>query len=634
MIKMFFKQAGELAAGIALLAPDLHITVAEKEEEADLSVTVKQISERTVIVLRDGKEAVISYGEGKARFFRGLAVLAAWARNGQLQGSYTAKPLFKTNGAMVDMSRNAVMRVETVKTMLRKMALMGLNMYMLYTEDTYEIGKHPYFGYMRGAYTKAEMRELDAYAITLGIELIPCIQMLGHLATHLKWPAAAPYRDTENVLLVGADETYQLIEDMLETIKECFTTRRLHVGMDETNGLGLGAYLKKNGYRNQQEVYFEHLTKVIALVRAHGFEPMMWSDFFFRLVGGHLPGYYDYDPREQFTDEVLEKVPKGIQQVFWDYYRDNESFYAENLDKHNAVFGEDTLFAGGVWLWSGHGPLFSRSLRYPVPALAACRKKGVQEVIATVWHNGSEGSLLLSLAGLAWYADYDYEGGYTEESAKACFAHSCVGVQYDDLMKCELVEHPDGSLLPHTRALLYNDPLLGLVDRHYEGMDLSGYYRGVSAEMDRLSGELDIFAPAYDTIRKLSSLLENKADFGIRLKAAYDRQDQATLATLAAECDVILAKLDALKRSHKEAWMAYNKPFGWEVHDIRYGGLAARFQTVKERILAYLAGELTAIEELEAARLRIDGKPETAARFDDMFSWRTYATYATPNSLG
>lgn len=632
-MKLYFKNAETVGEGIALLCADLGIEVVS-EGEAVLTVTVCEAQADTLTVSLDNKQATITYGGGTARFFRGLATLMAWVRAKETKKTLTETPLFKTNGAMADMSRNAVMKVEHVKTMLRKMALMGMNMYMLYTEDTYEMEGHPYFGYMRGRYTKEEIRDIDAYAAKLGIELIPCIQMLGHLATHLKWSAAAPYKDTENVLLVGAEETYKLIEDMLSTIKECFSSRRLHVGMDETNGLGLGAYLKKNGYRNQQDVYFEHLTKVIEMVRAHGFEPMMWSDFFFRLVGGHLPGYHDYDLRVQFTDEVKAKVPRGIQQVFWDYYRESEDFYAGNIEKHHTVFGNDTLFAGGVWLWSGHGPLFSRSLRYTIPALEACRKKGVREVIATLWLNGGEGSMMLSLAGLSWYADYDYRGCYDEAGMKACFENACVGVKYDDLMKCELVEHPDGSVLPHTRALLYNDPLIGLVDRHYTTLNLQEYYRGVSERMDQLTGSLGIFAPAYDTIRKLSSLLENKADYGIRLKAAYDKKDKEMLAALAAECDVIGEKLEALKQSHKASWMTYNKPFGWEVHDLRYGGLAARFQTVKERILAYLAGEIEAIEELEAARLRIDGKPDNAGPFDDMFSWRGYSKYATPNILG
>lgn len=631
-MKLCIKGAEGLADGLALLEKELDVTLTA-EAEADLALTVREVAETTVSVELAGKTATITYGGGRARFFRGLATLCGWIRNGETESSVTENPLFTTNGAMLDMSRNAVMRVDVVKTMLRKMALMGLNMCMLYTEDTYEIEGHPYFGHLRGAYTKAELKEIDAYAYTLGIEMIPCIQVLGHLATHLKWPVAAPYRDTENVLLVGAEETYQLIADMLKTVKECFRTRRVHVGMDETVGVGLGAYLKKNGFRNQQDVYFEHLTKVIEVVRAHGLAPMMWSDFFFRLVGEHLPGYSDYDLRVQFTDEVIKKVPRGIQQVFWDYYHANENFYYENIEKHQAVFGMDSLFAGGVWLWSGHGPLFSRSLSYTIPALDACRKKGVREVIATVWHNGSEGSLILSLLGLAWYADYDYRGGYDPAGVKACFENSCVGVSYDDLLKCEQVEYAGGGHLPMTRALLYSDPLLGPTDRHFEGMDLSGYYRGVSAQLDA-ADKMDIFAPAYDTIRQLSALLEHRADFSLRLKAAYDGKNTKALAALAEECDLIGERLEALRQSHKASWMLYNKALGWEVHDIRYGGLLARFKTVKERILAYLAEEISCIEELEAPRLRIDGKPDTAGRFDDMFSWRGYSTYATPNLIG
>jgi N-acetyl-beta-hexosaminidase len=138
---------------------------------------------------------------------------------------------------------------------------------MLYTEDTYEIEGRPYFGYMRGRYNKDEIRELDAYAIKLGIELIPCIQVLGHLATHLRWHATAPYRDTTNVLLVGAKETYELIDDMFKTISECFTSKRIHIGMDETKDLGTGAYLDKFGVLKLDAPFVAYLVDArVALV--------------------------------------------------------------------------------------------------------------------------------------------------------------------------------------------------------------------------------------------------------------------------------------------------------------------------------------------------------------------------------
>jgi len=629
-MKFRFENADALLSGIALVAPDLGIEIADT---ADLTVTVTEVPGRTLTVTLDGSAAAISYGDGKARFFRGLAILTDWVKSGKTAATVTENPLFASNGAMVDMSRNGVMNVKTVKTMLRRMALMGMNTYMLYTEDTYEIEEHPFFGYMRGRYTKAELKELDAYALTLGIELIPCVQMLGHLATHLRWEAAGKYKDTANAMLVGSDHTYKLIDDMLKVISECFTTRRLHMGMDETHDLGTGRYLDIHGYRERQDIYFEHLAKIAEMARSYGFKPMMWSDMFFRLAGKNLKNYAEYDMRTEFSEEVLAKVPKGIQQVFWDYYKPNEEFYAVNIDKHNAVFGDDTIFAGGVWTWSSHCPLFSRSLNHTIPALEACRKKGVREVFATIWHNGAECNLILGLAGLAWYADYDYKGGYDPETVKQTFAMSC-GASYDDLMLCELPEHPDGGLVSLTRAFLYNDPMVGLVDKHLEGLETREYYRSVSARLAAAPKDQGIFTPAFDTIIRLTSLLENKADFGVRLKAAYDAKNTAALAGLAAECDVIIEKTKALRASHKASWMEYSKPFGWEVFDIRYGGIICRFETAKERILAYLAGDLEIIEELEAERLRLDGKPAaTEPRFAGKFLWMQYQTYATASRV-
>ena len=55
------------------------------------------------------------------------------------------------------------------------MALMGMNLGMMYTEDTYEVPGQPYFGYQRGRYTYEELHALDDYADMLGIEQM-CIR--------------------------------------------------------------------------------------------------------------------------------------------------------------------------------------------------------------------------------------------------------------------------------------------------------------------------------------------------------------------------------------------------------------------------------------------------------------------------
>ena len=105
------------------------------------------------------------------------------------------------------------------------------------------------------------------------------------------------------------------------------------------------------------------------------------------------------------------------------------------------------------------------------------------------------------------------------------------------------------------------------------------------------------------------------------------------LSALALECDVIQNKLDQLRKSHRAAWMRYHKPFGWEVHDIRYGGLMMRFDTVKEMILQYLAGRIDTIAELEQERLRLDGRQDSDEHFYNDFLWNKYQGYATPGGL-
>ena len=45
------------------------------------------------------------------------------------------------------------------------------------------------------------------------------------------------------------------------------------------------------------------------------------------------------------------------------------------------------------------------------------------------------------------------------------------------------------------------------------------------------------------------------------------------------------------------------KPFGWEVIDIRYGGVISRLDTASERLMDYVEGRLERIEELEQERL-------------------------------
>ena len=210
-----------------------------------------------------------------------------------------------TLGVMLDCSRDGVYTVEALKKYIRILAKMGYTSLQLYTEEVYEIPEEPYFGYLRGKYSEAELRDLDAYAAAQGIELVPCIQTLAHLTGLTRWPEYAECTDMADILLADCERTYTLIENMFAAIARCFTSRRVNIGMDEAHFIGLGKYLDVHGYCNRFEILKKHLARVGEIAAKYGFRPMMWSDMFFRLANH---GNYDYRGAE-FPPELTELVP-------------------------------------------------------------------------------------------------------------------------------------------------------------------------------------------------------------------------------------------------------------------------------------------------------------------------------------
>ena len=179
---------------------------------------------------------------------------------------------YRRLGTMIDCSRNAVMKVETLKKWIDITSDLGFNCVMLYMEDTYTVKEYEYFGYMRGRYSKEELKEIDEYGQKYGVEVIPCIQTLAHLERLMRWRCYQRIRDCGDILLAGEERTYQLIENMFKTIAECFTTRTMNIGMDEAWLLGRGTYFDKHGAQNRVDILMDHLLKVSEIAKKYGCE--------------------------------------------------------------------------------------------------------------------------------------------------------------------------------------------------------------------------------------------------------------------------------------------------------------------------------------------------------------------------
>jgi hexosaminidase len=621
----------EMRAGLEILLPDL----GAMEGEGGISVDIARAPGGIETGLGDGG-GYIRY-ERKHQFFRALGLFAEKASAGK-PFRHCEKQQFDTAGIMFDCSRNAVLRPDAIRYFLRKMALMGLNLLMLYTEDTFEVPGEPYFGYLRGRYTQAELKACDDYAELFGIEMAPCIQTLAHLEQFLKWPAAEPLRDTDDILLADDEGTYAFVEKMLKAASAPFRSRRIHVGMDEAHALGLGRHLRLRGYEQPFAIMERHIRKVSEICGRLGLQPMMWSDMFFRLHNGG--GYYRKGL--ELPEETVRRIPAGVRQVYWDYYHEDEDFYTEYIRQHER-FGSMPVFAGGICTWTGAmAQNWPKTLAATTAGLSACKKKGVREVFATVWNdNGGECNYLSALNGMQLWA----EMGYSEAPDMNALANRtafCCGAGYgalEDLCAIDRLPGGEGALEPQNpgKYLLWQDPLLGLFDCHVEdGEALRLHYRRLGGRLRRRARReahppelMDLFAQ----IAALCDVLALKCALGIRIRQAYLSGDRAALGQIAGkELPLLARRVRALRELHMRNWFRLYKPSGWEVPDIRYGGLLMRIETARDRLEDYLENKADRLEELEGERLSFDGAP--AGRGGWLGHFNRYSRIVTPNDLG
>ena len=506
---------------------------------------------------------------------------------------------FKTFGTMLDCSRNAVMTAESVKRWIDLTAKLGCNTLHLYMEDTYEVDGQPYFGHLRGRYSKAELKQIDAYAAAHGMQVIPCIQTLAHVNALFHWPVYREIHDAADILLTGDERTYALVDGMFRTLRECLRTNIVNIGMDEADLLGLGKYLTLHGYRDRFSILMEHLRRVSEMAKKYGFELLMWGDMFFRLAGGDYFTNFNQKPElGEIPEEVRQLVPENIHLVYWDYFSRDRQSYERNIDAHNAI-KSGSWFAGGLWTWAGFAPHNTFSIATMREAMKACHAKGVENVVMTMWgDNGAECSKFAVLPALFTVAQMA-RGIDDEETIYANFERE-FGIPFEDFRALDLIGTQNDSaeaIYNPEKYLLYCDPFMGQFDNRVKSGDAAGY-ADCAARLAVYADHAE-YGYLFRSLRALCAFLSVKADLGIRTRAAYLSGDKKAAKALCADYDAALERLDAFYAAYEQQWMHENKPQGFDVIDLRIGGQRQRLLHCRDRLLAYAEGRLDRIEELE-----------------------------------
>lgn len=493
---------------------------------------------------------------------------------------------------MIDCSNNAVMRPEKVKEYALYLKRFGYDSIMLYCEDTFEVDDEPYFGYLRGGYSKTELKDIVAYCDSIGVEVIPCIETLAHLGRIFKWNDYAAVRDTDDILLVGDERVYRLIENEFRTLAECFTSRTVNIGLDEAHNVGRGAYLNKHGYRDALEIFAEHTRKIVEIAKKYGFEPMMWSDMLFKSIYG---SYYDARDDEKI-DEKKDILP-DVDLVYWEYFFYDAEKYRNMLRLHRK-FGKNVWYAGAVHTYIGFTTSNDMSIAELKAATDACRDENIDGIIVTLW-GGEDCSFFLALPALC-YARCNYEGHPDEDYAAKRFFETTDEDYYAiraldaaNTLAASYLELPE---IDFSKYVLFQDVFNGYFDPVLkEGA--ASKYREKAEEFDR-APQCE-FKYLFERQSALLKAIYLKHDLGIEIRRAYGAKDLPELRRLSDKIDETRLAVREFYEKTRAEWLIEKKPHGLDVVDQRFGGLMLRLEDCAQRLKDYVEGRTDRIDELE-----------------------------------
>jgi hexosaminidase len=214
-------------------------------------------------------------------------------------------------------------------------------------EPTYDGKEHS--GYL----THADVRDIVSHAHSLGMQVVPEINIPGHTGALL---AAYPqYGINQNnvevsgrwgisdYLLRPFPETFEFLTKVFEEVAELFPSEYIHVGGDESlidNWLQdpeVVAFMKENGFATTKELFIFFMKEVEKIISGLGKKMITWDDAF------------AFDPEQATQATVMSWRGSAIAQIALDHKREviQGPVFPTYFDYAQEVSEDEPLAIGG-----------------------------------------------------------------------------------------------------------------------------------------------------------------------------------------------------------------------------------------------------------------------------------------------
>lgn len=280
-------------------------------------------------------------------------------------------------GYMLDVSRDRIPTMPELERLVQTLARLQFNELQLYVEHVFAYPGHESVWSELDPLTPDQISTLDGWCRDAGIELVANQNCFGHLAGVLRTPGYEDLAETHDVfrfldfekrgpfsLCPTEPRAWELVRTWLAVLADTFTSRRVHIGCDETFDVGQGRSKDAVEARGRGAVYAEFVTKIANECERLGLEPHFWAD-----IALSDPG-------------TFEKLPESLVPVAWGYEPDSPfEDWCERLD----ALGRPFLIAPGTGCWRTFAGRPSERRANLAAASRAAAASGADGLLVTTW---------------------------------------------------------------------------------------------------------------------------------------------------------------------------------------------------------------------------------------------------------
>ncbi|MGC3944321.1 MAG: family 20 glycosylhydrolase [Chryseolinea sp.] len=306
------------------------------------------------------------------------------------------EPDLAVRGAMIDISRGKVPKVETVYELIDLLADLKYNQLQLYVEG-FSFGYPSFKQYWENTHTPLmpeEIQAIDRYCRDRYIELVPNQNSLGHMQDWLKQPDLMSLAECpEGYKLLGLIEvkttlsptdprSLELVKKMSEDLLPNFSSQQFNVNLDEPFELGKSKQRPISDHKAIAQLYLGYVNNLHAYVSEKNKRMMMWGDVISK------------------TPEVISQIPKDITLLEWRYEA------IQPFDEICASYqqaGMHYMVCPGTSSWSSFTGRTDNMLANVSNAIGSGIKYGADGMLITDWGDTPHQQYLtVSYAGLAY----------------------------------------------------------------------------------------------------------------------------------------------------------------------------------------------------------------------------------------